>query len=175
MVGTVEPRKNHIFVLNTLAMLRAEGKQVPRLVVVGRRGWKNKEAKRQLREAVRAGWVEWHDQGIPDDGLADLYARAHCVIQASLDEGFGLPVAEAAAMGKPVVLSDIPVFREIVRDNGYFFRVGDGESFSEALASACRPDAKPTSTKAVSWQESADIFWQRCLELREAEIARAAT
>lgn len=172
MVGTVEPRKNHIFVLETLARLRAEGAHVPKLVVVGRYGWKNKRAKRLLRDAVSTGWAEWHDHGIPDEDLSDLYSRAHCVIQASLDEGFGLPVAEAAAMGKPVVLSDIPVFREIVTENGYFFRLGDAKSFGDALISACKPDAKPTTTKAVSWQESADIFWQRCLELREAEIAR---
>jgi glycosyltransferase involved in cell wall biosynthesis len=167
MVGTVEPRKNHIFVLQTLARLRAEGKQVPRLVVVGRRGWKNNDAKRQLREAVQAGWAEWHDHGLPDDGLADLYARARCVIQASLDEGFGLPVAEAAAMGKPVVLSDIPVFREIVQANGYFFRLGDPRSFYDALVCACLPGAMPTLTKAVSWQESADLFWQKCLQFQQ--------
>lgn len=175
MVGTVEPRKNHAFVFEALARLRAEGAQVPKLVVVGRYGWKNKKAKQVLREAVSAGWAEWHNHGIPDEDLGDLYSRARCVIQASLDEGFGLPVAEAAAMGKPVVLSDIPVFREIVRDNGYFFHLGNAKSFGDALASACRPDAKPTRTKAVSWQESADIFWQRCLELREAEAARRTT
>lgn len=175
MVGTVEPRKNHTFVIETLARLRAEGVLVPKLVVVGRYGWKNKKAKQLLREAINAGWAEWYDHGIPDEDLSDLYSRARCVIQASLDEGFGLPVAEAAAMGKPVVLSDIPVFREIVRDDGYFFHLGDEKSFTDALTSACRPDAKPTRTKAVSWQESADIFWQRCLELRGADAARRAT
>ncbi|MEY3479450.1 MAG: hypothetical protein RIQ71_225 [Verrucomicrobiota bacterium] len=175
MIGTVEPRKNHTFVLEALARLRAEGAHAPKLVVVGRYGWKNNKAKQLLRDTVNAGWAEWHDHGIPDEDLSDLYSRAHCVIQASLDEGFGLPVAEAAAMGKPVVLSDIPVFREIVRENGYFFRLGDAKSFTDALTSACRPDAKPTSTKAVSWQESADIFWRRCLELREADTAWRAT
>lgn len=172
MVGTVEPRKNHLFVLETFARLKAEERRVPKLVVVGRHGWKSKASKKLLREAVKAGWAEWHDHGIPDEDLAHLYARAHCVIQASLDEGFGLPVAEAAAVGKPVVLSDIPVFREIVSENGYFFRLGDAKSFGDALTSACAAYAKPTTTKAVSWQESADIFWKRCLELREAETAR---
>lgn len=168
MVGTVEPRKNHVFVLETLARMRDAGAQIPRLVVVGRYGWKNNAAKRLLREAVSAGWAEWQGHGVPDADLSDLYARARCVIQASLDEGFGLPVAEASAMGKPVVLSDIPVFREIVQENGYFFRLGDTKSFGDALASAYQPGAKPTTTKTVSWRESADIFWQHCLELRKA-------
>jgi len=175
MVGTVEPRKNHIFVLETLAKMRNAGAQIPKLVAVGRYGWKNKKAKELLEDAVKAGWAEWHDHGISDRELSALYTRASCVIQASLDEGFGLPVAEAAAMGKPVVLSDIPVFREIVIENGYFFHLGDAKSFGDALVSACGTGAKPTVTRAVSWQESSDIFWQRCLELREAEIARRTT
>lgn len=175
MVGTVEPRKNHVFILETLAKLRASGARPPKLVVVGRHGWKSKAARILLREAVQSGWAEWHDHGIPDEELSSLYSRASCVIQASLDEGFGLPVAEGAAMGKPVVLSDIPVFREIVQENGYFFRLGDTQSFGDALASACRPGAKPTTTKAVSWRESADIFWRRCLELQKAEATTAAT
>lgn len=175
MVGTVEPRKNHLFVLEALGQLRDSGKSPPHLVVVGRDGWKNKPTVRLLREGEKEGWVTWHGQGLPDGQLAQLYAQAKCVIQASHDEGFGLPIAEAAAFGKPVVLSDIPVFREIVSENGYFFRLGDAKSFTDALTSACRPNAKPTSTKAVSWQESADIFWRRCLELREAETARRTT
>lgn len=172
MVGTVEPRKNHIFVLETLANIHAAGGKAPKLVVVGRYGWKSKAAKLLLREAVVGGWAEWHDQGVTDETLSDLYAHASCVIQASLDEGFGLPVAEAAAMGKPVVLSDIPVFREIVRDNGYFFTLGNEKSFTAALLSACDPQAQPTVTRAVSWRESAGIFWRRCLELQDAENSR---
>jgi len=172
MVGTVEPRKNHIFVLEAMEHLRASGIAVPKLIVVGRYGWSSGKTRRLLRKAEAEGWAEWHDHGVSDEELTDWYARSSFVIQASLDEGFGLPVAEAAAMGKPVVLSDIPVFREIVSDHGYFFRLGDVKSFGEALKSACRPGAEPTITKAVSWRESADIFWQRCMELREATNSR---
>jgi glycosyltransferase involved in cell wall biosynthesis len=166
MVGTVEPRKNHSFVVKALGDMQAAGKNPPHLVVVGRYGWKNKSAARLLRKAQKEGWVTWHDHGVSDEHLAELYARSTCVIQASLDEGFGLPVAEAAAFGKPVVLSDIPVFREIARENGYFFQLADTESFAKALHAACSPGAKPTRTKAVTWQESGDLFWKQCLELQ---------
>jgi glycosyltransferase involved in cell wall biosynthesis len=125
-----------------------------------------------LRQGEKEGWVTWHSHGVPDAQLADLYAQATCVIQASLDEGFGLPVAEAAAFGKPVVLSDIPVFREIVKENGHFFQLGDTGSFAQALDAACRPGAKATTTKAVTWRESADIFWKKCLELQAVDRAR---
>ena len=172
MVGTVEPRKNHAFVARALADMRAAGKNPLHLVVVGRYGWKNKSAARLLCQGRREGWITWRDQGASDEELAELYARSTCVIQASLDEGFGLPVAEAAAFGKPVVLSDIPVFREIVRENGYFFRLGDTGSFARAFDAACRPGVKPTKTKAVSWRDSADLFWQTCLELQATDRAR---
>ena len=172
MVGTVEPRKNHSFVAKALAEMRSAGKNPPHLVVVGKYGWKNKSAVRLLRQGEKEGWITWHDHGISDEELAELYAQATCMIQASLDEGFGLPVAEGAAFGKPVVLSDISVFREIVREDGYFFRLGDTKSFAEALAAACAPEARPTKTKAVTWQESADIFWKQCLEMQAAARAR---
>ena len=85
------------------------------------------------------------------------------MIQASRAEGFGLPVSEAANFGKPVVLSDIPVFREIVRSNGYFFNLDDHRSFADALARASQVGAPATDTISVTWRESAEAFWKVCL------------
>jgi hypothetical protein len=51
----------------------------------------------------------------------------------------------------------------------------DPQAIAQALDAACRPGAKPTKTKAVSWQESADVFWEHCLELQAADRARRAT
>lgn len=51
---------------------------------------------------------------VPDEELAWLYAHAALTISLSLDEGFGMPSVEAASFGSPLLVSDIPVFRETV-------------------------------------------------------------
>lgn len=163
MVGTVEPRKNHSFVLEAFGRLHSSGRTTASLVVVGRRGWKCGRTVAKLRQAEAEGWLIWLEDGISDGHLASLYRSAACAIQASRAEGFGLPVAEAANFGKPVVLSDIPIFREIVRAHGYFFTLDDHDSFARALALALQPGIPATKTKAVSWRESAEAFWDICL------------
>jgi glycosyltransferase involved in cell wall biosynthesis len=163
MVGTVEPRKNHAFVLEAFARARQSGRTSASLVVVGRHGWKVGPAVAKLRQAVQEGWAVWFHDGISDERLAAVYHGAACAIQASRGEGFGLPVAEAAHFGKPVVLSDIPVFREIVRGRGHFFRLDDHHSFGEALTRALQPGTRATETVSVTWRESAEAFWRECV------------
>jgi len=164
MVGTIEPRKNHDFVLDCFSKLRRSGQMEVSLVVVGRPGWHCRRTIKRLRQAEEEGWLTWFHDGISDERLAAIYRAAACVIQASRAEGFGLPVAEASNFGKPVVLSDIPVFREIVSSHGYFFQVDNKDSFARALAQALQENAPATETVSVTWRESAEVFWRQCVE-----------
>ena len=56
--------------------------------------------------------VEVHN-GVSDEEYQQLLRRAHALVTASREEGYGLPVVEAQAAGCPAVISDIPIFREI--------------------------------------------------------------
>ena len=74
---------------------------------------------------------------ISNAALKELYAEAKLLVQPSLYEGFGIPPLEAMTMGTPVILSDIPVFKEIY--NGFpveFFEAGNAESLAEKLLSS---------------------------------------
>jgi glycosyltransferase involved in cell wall biosynthesis len=73
----------------------------------------------------------------------------------SIDEGFSQPLSEAAAWHKPVVLSDIPVFRERVLSGGSFFTPGDIASLQAALAEAVGTKAIPPQIKRTTWDECA--------------------
>lgn len=134
MVGTLEPRKGHAQALAAFEQLWAQGQDVV-LVIVGKRGWMVDELC-----AVLAGHPEhgkrlfWLD-GIGDDYLAKIYAASTCLLAASLGEGFGLPLIEAAQGGKPVLARDIPVFREVAGDHAIYFKGSEPQALAKAVVS----------------------------------------
>jgi alpha-1,2-rhamnosyltransferase len=124
MVGTIEPRKNHLFVLNAFIELWNRGVNAS-LCIVGKLGWLYDEILERLttNPALNTRLFIFND--INDEELVWCYKRAKALIFASISEGFGLPLVEAMYFGKPVLASDIPVFREIGADYPYFFSLED--------------------------------------------------
>src|SRR5581483_8051415 len=110
-VGTIEPRKNHLLLLNVWRRLAERlGAAAPRLVLVGQRGWENEQVIDMIERspAVR-GLVEERND-LSDAAMAKLLAGA---LAPSFGEGYGLPLVEALALGVPALASDIPAFREV--------------------------------------------------------------
>lgn len=120
MVGTIEPRKGHADVLAVFLELWRQG-SLNQLVVVGAPGWKTEAVQLALTGAAATTHKLVWLQDADDSLLAQLYQAASGVIVPSKGEGFGLPLIEAAHYGKPVLVRDIPVFREVARGNVTFF------------------------------------------------------
>lgn len=129
MVGTVEPRKGHLQAIAAFEHLWQSGLDV-KLVIVGAEGWKSEppEQRRTIPTIVdrlrhhpelgkRLFWLE----GISDEYLEKVYAACVCLIAASEDEGFGLPLIEAARHRIPILARDIPVFREVAGAHASYF------------------------------------------------------
>ena len=89
------------------------------------------ERARLTRLAPQARLV-FHD-GVSDAAYAELLAGATALVHASRAEGFGIPLVEAMRLGTPVVVSDIPIFREIGDDAALYFDPGNPESLVSAL------------------------------------------
>ena len=70
---------------------------------------------------------------VPDIDLPALYTLAQVVVQPSLYEGYGLPVLEAMACGTPVIISDIPTFREVAGNAALYFPPRDYLQLREHL------------------------------------------
>jgi glycosyltransferase involved in cell wall biosynthesis len=168
MVSTVEPRKNYGFVVDEITKMWESKNLSHRLVIVGRPGWNYDHVHKKIKSHPEYGRkLIWHSDGISDELLNSLYDKCSALIQASLNEGFGLAVVEASSFNKPIVLSDISVFREIVTDNGYFFELGSGSSFGKALHAAVRSDASATKTIQKSWSESTNDFLSGLARIRD--------
>ncbi|HCJ51104.1 MAG TPA: glycosyl transferase family 1, partial [Gallionella sp.] len=143
MVGTLEPRKGHVQVLDAFEQLWQTGIDL-NLVIVGKQGWMVEALVDRLRAHPelnkRLYWLE----GISDEYLEKIYAASTCLIAASYGEGFGLPLIEAAQHKLPIIARDIPVFREVAGEPAYYF---DSKS----------PDALVQSIKAWLTLHGADL------------------
>jgi glycosyltransferase involved in cell wall biosynthesis len=139
-VGTIEPRKNHLLLLQlwrTLAA-RASG-EAPRLILAGRRGWENENVVDLLDRSTPLQGVVTEAGRVGDSELAALMAGARAVLMPSFAEGFGLPVAEALAAGVPVIASDIAVLRETGGEVPDYIDPLDGPGWLAAIANYADP------------------------------------
>lgn len=98
---------------------------------------------------------------VTDQRLAEVLAGSRGLISASREEGFGLPPLEAIAAGKPVILSDIPVYRELYAKWATFFPVGDPEGLAQAISQGlgggpALPQRKELES-IFSWDETARL------------------
>lgn len=141
MVGTLEPRKGYLQVIAAFSLLWARGVDV-NLVIAGREGWQGlpDELRRTIPEIMRAmkGHPEfgrrlvWLD-GVSDEFLEDVYGSATALIAASMGEGFGLPLIEAAQHGVPLIVRDIPVFREVAGEYACYFNGETPENLANVI------------------------------------------
>jgi len=110
-VATWEPRKNLELLVKTFMSMKKEG-LLPfhRLILIGRKGWKDKELhslvmKNKEQSIISLGFL-------PDEHLPSLYSGADVFVFPSSYEGFGMPVLEALSCGAKVVTTDTPELRE---------------------------------------------------------------
>jgi len=134
VVATVEPRKNHLLLLNVWRRLAETlGNRTPKLVCVGQRGWQNAEVLALLdRSAALAPHVR-SVGGLSSATLRRLLQNARALLLPSFCEGYGIPLAEALTVGLPVICSDIPVFREATQGRAAFLSPLDGLAWRDAV------------------------------------------
>lgn len=134
-LGTIEPRKNHLLLLHLWREMAEtlSPAQMPRLVIVGRRGWENEQILDLLdRCPALAPHVE-EINGCPDRDLAGLLRGARAVLMPSFTEGYGMPIAEALSVGTPVICSDIAAHREVGGTVPDYLPTLDGPGWHSAI------------------------------------------
>ncbi len=126
-VGTIEPRKNHLFLMDLWSQMDASLPQenIPQLLICGGRGWNNAAMFARLdSDPLMARHVfELADQS--DEQIAALLVHSHGALFPSHAEGFGLPPAEALALGVPVICNNLEIYHEILDDYPVYASVQD--------------------------------------------------
>ncbi|GAB7540210.1 glycosyltransferase family 4 protein [Burkholderia sp. 3C] len=170
MVGTVEPRKGHAEILTAFEALWGEGVEA-RLVIAGKQGWKvDALAERIKALQSRPGRLVWINDA-SDAELTQWYQSVDGVIMASEAEGFGLPIVEAALRDIPLLLRDIPVFREVAGEHARYFGGAGSSGVVDSLRDWLREleEGAAIRSKAMTvltWQQSAERLGQLIAKLR---------
>ena len=131
-LGTVEPRKDYGTIIDAFDSLWKQGVDVA-LVIVGKRGWNVDALAQRINQSPEFNQRLFWLQGADDVDVRHLLDGAAALIQASIWEGFGLPLIEAGSLGIPLLVSDIAVFHEIAGDGATYFPVGDAAALAAAI------------------------------------------
>jgi len=157
VVGTIEPRKNHSYILDVFDELWRQGRE-DKLVIIGRIGWKCDQIIARMQHHPQLGKKLFFFADASDEELLFAYKNSQGLIFASYVEGFGLPIVEAMASGLRVFCSEIPVFREVGAEYPLYFPLDNKKTLMQ-LISKNQKDIPPKPKKWMTWDESADIFF----------------
>jgi glycosyltransferase involved in cell wall biosynthesis len=153
-VGTLEPRKNYPRLIR--AFLRA--KTDAELWIVGRDGWLFGDV-----YAAAAGQERVRILGhVPEEKLRQLLAGADAVLYPSLMEGFGLPILEGLAAGKPVLTSDRDPMREVAGGAALLVDPTDEDALRDALVRVCGDTDLRAELHRRGPPRAREFTWERC-------------
>jgi len=181
-VGTIEPRKNHMFLLSLWEKLSARmGKAVPKLIIIGQWGHGSTAVHRKLKSSPQLQSCVTVLAHCSDIELAGWMRGAAALLMPTLAEGFGLPLVEALRMGTPVIASDLPSFREMGQgipslidpdDRSAWIR--SVECFAADGPERCSQIEALQSYRAPSWDEHFHDLepWLESLPSRTLEKSR---
>lgn len=175
VVGTIEPRKNHALLLELWRRLaQQQGRDAPRLVILGRRGWDNQSVFKLLDRSTALTELVIECPGLNDAEVAEVLHGARALLQPSFAEGYGLPLVEALSLGTPVVASDLPAHREIGGAHAEYLDPVDGRSWLQAIQTLAKPDSQgrqgPQLFQPPRWSTHFDLARQ----MLEAVSSRSA-
>lgn len=124
-LGSIKKHKGLHVLLEAYTKLRGEGGECPPLTVIGHVDFRTKDM--EMLEVIKRNKDSVNFLGAVDDKtLYDVLSRSAVLVSPSFYEGFGIPPLEAMYLGTPVIISDIPVYKEVYRDLPVtFFRTGD--------------------------------------------------
>ncbi|TPW36537.1 glycosyltransferase family 4 protein [Oecophyllibacter saccharovorans] len=169
-LGTLEPRKNHLLLLNLWRRMAEEGgPKIPRLLLVGKRGWENENIIDMIERCpALQGHVEEHSD-LSDEEVVTLLQGARGLLFPSFGEGYGLPLAEALSLGVPVICSDLPVFREVGQEVPCYLDPLDSLGWKAAIEdfSARGPLYRAQHERMGRWQS---VSWPQSVALALEQV-----
>lgn len=153
-VGTLEPRKNIDKLVLGFSRLPKNIKSKFQLVLAGKAGWDGQKladainfSQKEQSTVVTTGYVT-------NSEIELLYKNAGAVCLVTHYEGFGMPLLEASYFKKPIVVSSLPVFKEIAGNNAYYCNQNDVQDIARTLERVLKAKKPKLITNRYSWEEN---------------------
>ncbi len=163
-MGTFMPYKNVAALVRAAALLPGHTLHLMSRVPATERA--------RLSALAPGARLVFHD-GADDATYLRLLRGATALVSASRDEGFGLPLVEAMGVGTPLVVSDIPVFREVGGDAAAYVDPDDVAGFVRAVT-ALDDDEAWSAASAAARARAAHYTWDRSARVLLALLERVA-
>lgn len=173
-VGTLEPRKNVLRLMQAYCRLPGPLRQKCPLLLVGGWGWNTGPIADFLHEHARHRGVV-HLGYLPDDDLAAVYNGARALVYPSLYEGFGLPPLEMMACGGPVLASTAAALKEVFGSHAQLIDPDDDDGWTEALAKIIADDDWRARLCDGVRVHAGRFTWSRCAAETTAVYNRLRT
>jgi glycosyltransferase involved in cell wall biosynthesis len=158
-LGTIEPRKNLIRLVDALRLLRQKDPSLC-LVIVGSAGWLYQDFFQHLEKLDDPGAVLLSGY-VPDADLPAVITGAAAYVLASFYEGFGLSILEAMACGTPVASSNTSSMPELGGDAARYFDPYDTEGMTAAIAAVLEDSELRAEMRQRGLVQAARFSWQR--------------
>jgi glycosyltransferase involved in cell wall biosynthesis len=154
MAGSLEPRKNHIQFLSALELLAKEGIRM-KARILGSAGWENEHILAKIHDLQSKGIDIERLGNLTDSDMRTLIAEAQVLLQISEAEGFGLPIAEALALGTRVIVSDIRPLNDWSDSRVTQIKLGDIQQLKVELLNILKnPETVgPVSNQGITWED----------------------
>ena len=157
-VGSIEPRKNLLGLLKAYNLLDKTLKDEYSLVLVGFKGWENKE----LMQLIEKNKENIHYLGfISDKELAKVYNKATCFAFTSFYEGFGLPILEAMACSTPVISSNTSSMPEVGGDCVVYCNPNDTIDIKNKIQKVLQDEKLQKNLKDLGLQRAKNFSWEK--------------
>ena len=171
-VGSLGPHKNVETLLRAYEQARRANRLSASLVLAGGTEWGGKtlhllESLSVKQDVIVTGFV-------PDEELPALYAGADLFVFPSLYEGFGLPVLEAMAYGKAIVVSKRGALPEVAGSAGIRVDPDDVDAFAEAIAHVQEDKSHRESMEQASLAQAEKFSWETSATALACLMARTA-
>lgn len=161
MVGTIEPRKNHKYILKAFEESLFE--KGINLVFAGRIGWNVEAFVEYVKHHEQLNKGLYFANDLTDAEITFLYENSMVVAFPSFNEGFGLPIIEAFDRGTPVLAADIPVLREVGGDYCRYFSLEDTNTFAKLVQTYVdNPEEYEKDKEKIKYYKR--YSWDKCAE-----------
>ncbi|WP_300835638.1 glycosyltransferase, partial [uncultured Parasutterella sp.] len=155
MVGTIEPRKGHAIILDLFTYLWEVEKDNVSLTFIGKEGWMVRDLIDNFKKTKYFNQNFYWFNDASDSFLDQCYKQTDAVIVASLNEGYGLPILEAAQRNCRIIANDIPIFREVAPKECYFLNLTTPAIALKQLQEWLKkPSSICQTSKTKTWKES---------------------